>query len=55
MNAVLSAHVVVDDSVWSDGTAPEVLDRLGECLTGTSTWSTRRSSSNGNANTCGRW
>ncbi len=33
-NAVLSAHVVVDDSVWSDGTAPEVLDRLGECLTG---------------------
>ncbi len=33
-NAVLSAHVVVDDSVWTDGAVPEVLDRLGECLTG---------------------
>jgi len=33
-NAVLSAHVVVGDSVWAAGTAPEVLDRLGECLTG---------------------
>ena len=33
-NAVLSAHVVVDDQVWADGTAPEILDRLGECLTG---------------------
>ena len=33
-NAVLSAHVVVDDRVWADGRAPEVLDRLGACLTG---------------------
>lgn len=33
-NAVLSAHVVVEDEVWADGTAPEVLDRLCECLTG---------------------
>ena len=33
-NAVLSAHVVVNDRVWADGTAPELLDRLGECLTG---------------------
>lgn len=33
-NAVLSAHVVVEDSVWADGTAPEVLDQLGHCLAG---------------------
>ncbi len=33
-SAVLSAHVVVEDSVWTEGTAPQVLDRLGECLTG---------------------
>lgn len=31
---VLSAHVVVADSLWADGSAPLVLDRLGECLTG---------------------
>lgn len=31
---VLSAHVVVDDAVWVAGTAPQVLDRLGECLAG---------------------
>ncbi|MGZ6828025.1 MAG: cation diffusion facilitator family transporter [Mycobacteriales bacterium] len=29
---VLSAHVVVADEVWAAGTAPQVLDRLGECL-----------------------
>lgn len=33
-NAVLSAHVVVHDSCWADGTAPQVLDRLGACLSG---------------------
>lgn len=33
-NAVLSAHVVVHDSVWTTGTAPQVLDRLGDCLAG---------------------
>lgn len=33
-NPVLSAHVVVDDDVWTDCRAPEVLDRLGECLRG---------------------
>lgn len=33
-SAVLSAHVVVADEVWDEGTAPEILDRLGECLTG---------------------
>ncbi|GAC1611510.1 MAG: cation diffusion facilitator family transporter [Mycobacteriales bacterium] len=33
-SAVLSAHVVVADHVWADGTAPEVLDRLGACLSG---------------------
>jgi cobalt-zinc-cadmium efflux system protein len=32
--AVLSAHVVVEDAVWADGTAPQILDRLCECLTG---------------------
>lgn len=31
---VLSAHVVIDDGVWAYGTAPQVLDRLGECLAG---------------------
>ncbi len=31
-NPVLSAHVVVEDRVWTDGTAPQVLDALGECL-----------------------
>lgn len=31
---VLSAHVVVNDSVWHDGTAPQILDRLAECLMG---------------------
>ena len=33
-NAVLSAHVVVADELWADGSAPAVLDRLGECLSG---------------------
>jgi len=33
-NAVLSAHVVVDDALWEDGSASSVLDRLGECLAG---------------------
>ncbi|GAC1441566.1 MAG: cation diffusion facilitator family transporter [Mycobacteriales bacterium] len=33
-SAVLSAHVVVDDEVWAVGNAPQILDRLGECLTG---------------------
>ena len=33
-NAVLSAHVVVDDALWQDGTASAVLDRLGACLAG---------------------
>jgi cobalt-zinc-cadmium efflux system protein len=33
-NAVLSAHVVVDDALWRDGSASGVLDRLGECLAG---------------------
>ncbi len=31
---VLSAHVVVSEDVWSAGTAPLVLDRLGDCLAG---------------------
>ena len=31
---VLSAHVVVEDALWHDGTAPQVLDRLGDCLGG---------------------
>jgi cobalt-zinc-cadmium efflux system protein len=31
---VLSAHVVVDDACWETGQAPQVLDRLGECLSG---------------------
>ena len=31
---VLSAHVVVADELWRDGSAPVVLDRLGECLAG---------------------
>ena len=31
---VLSAHVVIDDELWRDGTAPQVLDRLAECLHG---------------------
>ena len=33
-SAVLSAHVVVADELWADGTAPAVLDRLCECLAG---------------------
>ena len=33
-NPVLSAHVVVQDAVFRDGSAPQLLDRLGECLTG---------------------
>jgi cobalt-zinc-cadmium efflux system protein len=33
-NAVLSAHVVVADELWDDGSASAVLDRLGECLAG---------------------
>ena len=33
-SAVLSAHVVVEDYVWAQGSAPQILDRLGECLTG---------------------
>lgn len=33
-SAVLSAHVVVADDAWDRGTAPEILDRLAECLTG---------------------
>ena len=33
-NPVLSAHVVVDEELWYDGTAPQVLDRLGQCLHG---------------------
>jgi cobalt-zinc-cadmium efflux system protein len=31
---VLSAHVVVDDSCFHDGHAPQLLDSLQECLTG---------------------
>jgi len=31
---VLSAHVVVDDTLWADGTAAQVLDRLAGCLHG---------------------
>lgn len=31
---VLSAHVVVDDRLWAAGTAPQVLDRLADCLHG---------------------
>lgn len=31
---VLSAHVVVADELWADGTAAHVLDRLGACLAG---------------------
>ena len=31
---VLSAHVVIDDGLWQDGTAPQVLDRLAACLQG---------------------
>ena len=31
---VLSAHVVVEDSSFSDGHAPQVLDRLQACVTG---------------------
>lgn len=31
---VLSAHVVVDDRLWTDGTAAQVLDRLSDCLHG---------------------
>lgn len=29
---VLSAHVVVEAGLWHNGTAPQVLDRLDECL-----------------------
>jgi cobalt-zinc-cadmium efflux system protein len=32
--SVLSAHVVIVDSLWTDGTAPQVLDRLAQCLQG---------------------
>lgn len=31
---VLSAHVVIADSCLADGTAPQVLDRLQDCLSG---------------------
>ncbi|MDT7537083.1 MAG: cobalt-zinc-cadmium efflux system protein [Actinomycetota bacterium] len=31
---VLSAHVVIEDRLWTDGTAPQVLDRLAACLHG---------------------
>jgi cobalt-zinc-cadmium efflux system protein len=31
---VLSAHVVIEDACWAAGEAPQVLDRLGECLSG---------------------
>jgi cobalt-zinc-cadmium efflux system protein len=31
---VLSAHVVVEDSCFFDGHAPQVLDRLQACLAG---------------------
>jgi len=31
---VLSAHVVVAEALWANGSAPRVLDRLGECLHG---------------------
>jgi cobalt-zinc-cadmium efflux system protein len=31
---VLSAHVVVDEGLWHDGSAPQVLDRLAACLAG---------------------
>jgi cobalt-zinc-cadmium efflux system protein len=31
---VLSAHVVVEDSCFFDGHAPQVLDQLQACLTG---------------------
>jgi cobalt-zinc-cadmium efflux system protein len=30
---VLSAHVVLDESVWAEGRAPAALDRLTECVT----------------------
>lgn len=30
----LSAHVVIDDSCFNDGHAPQLLDQLQECLTG---------------------
>jgi cobalt-zinc-cadmium efflux system protein len=33
-SAVLSAHVVVADELWTDGSASAVLDRLAECLAG---------------------
>lgn len=33
-NPVLSAHVVVADALWQNGTVTQVLDRLGECLHG---------------------
>jgi cobalt-zinc-cadmium efflux system protein len=29
---VLSAHVVIATELWHDGTAPQILDRLDECL-----------------------
>jgi len=29
---VLSAHVVIEAGLWHNGTAPQVLDRLDECL-----------------------
>ena len=31
---VLSAHVVIEDRLWADGSAAQVLDRLAECLHG---------------------
>ena len=31
---VLSAHVVIEAGLWHNGTAPQVLDRLDECLKG---------------------
>lgn len=31
---VLSAHVVVEDSCFQDGHAPQILDQLQDCLTG---------------------
>lgn len=31
---VLSAHVVVDQALWDNGTTPQVLDRLSDCLGG---------------------
>jgi cobalt-zinc-cadmium efflux system protein len=30
----LSAHVVVDEECFANGTAPQVLDRLQHCLVG---------------------